>query len=118
MVCVFCSTDRDESVVRKDDIKWYVCGSCTQRLVVATEESLLKAYALAVEKGMETKATALQSFIYTEDEINEREARNKQSNYRKRTVRTVRNDKRRPWETAGKRRTPVSENRQNEETVS
>ena len=98
MVCVFCGTDEGEKIIRKDDIKWYVCGSCSQKLMGLPYEKIKKAYDLAVEKGLETKATALKSFMCTEEDIKEREANNRKVNSRKRAVRTVRSKKRKPWE--------------------
>ena len=99
MVCVFCNTDIDEKVTKKDDIKCYVCGNCTQRLITTSQENLKKAYDLAIEKKLNVKAAALKSFMYSEEEISEREAKNKKPNYRKRAVR---NNKKRPWETTSK----------------
>jgi len=98
MVCVFCSTDRDEGTIRLDDVGWYICGNCSQKLMAISPEKVQSAYDLAIEKGLDVKAMALKSFIGEEDKTDGREPKNRKSNYRKRTVRTVRDKKRKPWE--------------------
>jgi len=63
MYCVFCSTPRDERITRKDDIDWYVCGSCTLMMMNAPQEVLRSAYNLAIKRELPTKALALVSFM-------------------------------------------------------
>ena len=117
MYCVFCGTPRDEWITRKDDINWYVCGSCTQRLMTALPEVLVSALRLAIERDLPTKALALKSFMDTEEEVNERESNNRKSNYGKRRVRAVRGNGRKPWQNKKKQQSAVSEDNEDKKNI-
>ncbi len=89
MICSLCNTERDVEKV-EETAGAYICASCVQLLLNESQENLQKAYALAIEKGYQDKARAIQSFMM-EVNTNDRDAKdNKRSLERKRPGREVR----------------------------
>ena len=92
-LCLFCK----KSAYKTD--KEYICGSCVQVLFKAYQADLKRAYNKALEKGYRDKARAIESFLITEDEGEQRKPfikkRGRHSN-RKGIVRPVGNKKERP----------------------
>ena len=66
MGCVFCH--RDERTYKPaKDVEYFICGTCTRRLVNADQDVIKHGYQLAIEKGYQDKAEALESFIEGEN---------------------------------------------------
>ncbi|MFH2061063.1 MAG: hypothetical protein ABIJ59_19525 [Pseudomonadota bacterium] len=63
MFCLFCSKP-EKTYAPKDD---FICSSCVQMLLVADQEELKRAHALAFEKGYPNKAWAIESFLEEEE---------------------------------------------------
>jgi len=62
MMCSLCNTENDSEKVDKT-AGGYICSHCVQLLFNETQENLSKAYVLAIEKGYQDKARAIQSFL-------------------------------------------------------
>lgn len=85
MQCLFCNMDRDGQII---DGRAYVCGKCTQTFINLSQKQLKEAYDLAMSKGYESKAKAIESFMESE---HDRKTENTQRNMvRKRPGRAVR----------------------------
>ena len=66
MQCLFCNTDWDAHRVDKKAIA-YTCSACVQLLLSLSQAQLKEVYGLATEKGYINKATAIESFMESED---------------------------------------------------
>jgi hypothetical protein len=92
--CLFCN--REEIYNRNADTE-YTCDSCVQLLLNADQDALKRAHSLALDKGYDRKARALNSFIIPEGPNEQRKPKSKSGfNFNgKRSPRIVRNKKER-----------------------
>ena len=84
IMCMFCGI-RSESDVE------HVCGNCVQLLLAVDQEDLKRAHQKALDKGYESKADAIKSFLIMEETDGKR---SKRVSNRKRTDRPVRRKER------------------------
>ena len=70
VTCTFCSREetrirdgRRETWRHEKDVSAFVCSTCTQKLLRATQEQLREGYRMAIEKGYSEKAAALHNYI-------------------------------------------------------
>ena len=106
MLCLFCNDQ--EPNYNPSPNKDYICSSCVQLLLSASQEDLKRAYAKALSLGYQNKARAIESFIIDEEDKNEQkrpEAR--KFSDRKRSSRVFRDTKRTARKLKTKRRPPV-----------
>ena len=106
MSCVFCHRPKP-SISRTDELEWFICGTCTQRLLNATPEAKQQAYDLAVKEGFDKKADALKSFMEGE-KIEQRNPKRDTAkcSHRKRPTGFARNEQRSAWK-APQRKAPA-----------
>ena len=89
-ICLFCNLPEEN--YRPPKGTDYVCSQCVQTLLKFDQDELKFGYDLAIKKGFIGKASAIKSFIGTEEDIYEStKTRKARSNMvGKRTVRTSR----------------------------
>jgi hypothetical protein len=92
--CLFCN--REEKFNQNVGAE-YVCGACLQLFCDSGQDDLKRARGLAIDKGYDRKARALNSFIIPEGCHEQRKPKSKSGfNFnRKRSVGTIRNKKER-----------------------
>jgi hypothetical protein len=92
--CLFCN--RNGRYNRNPGTE-YICGRCVQLLLDAGQDDLKRAYALAIEKGIDRKAKAMESFLIPEEHNEQRKPKSKfrLNINRKRSFRSVRDKKER-----------------------
>jgi hypothetical protein len=69
MDCQFCGFPENGYVPDLD--KEFICSRCTQLLLSADQEDLNRSHNKAIEMGYSCKAKAIESFLITEEKINE-----------------------------------------------
>ena len=85
--CLFCN--QEENYNRNSNTE-FACIRCVQLLLGADQDDLKQAHSIAIDKGYDRKAKAIESFLIPE-EINVRETKQVRRNMvRKRHMRTVR----------------------------
>ena len=62
----------------------YICGNCTQRLLMASDDKLIEARDLALAKGYNEKANAIERFEGLETQNDRQTNKSKRSLVRKR----------------------------------
>nr|BDD46986.1 hypothetical protein 4 [Desulfobacteraceae bacterium] len=90
-LCLFCNGL--EIKYKPETGNNFICSRCVQMLLVADQQDLKKAHARAIQKGFTNKASAIESFLISEDKIDGQrkpaKKRGRHSN-RKRIVRIIR----------------------------
>ena len=87
MGCLFCSGQGPNYKLGPNVD--FICSSCVQQLLSASQEDLKRAYTKAIEKGYQNKAKAIESFLDEERHYGKTE-NSKRNMERKRPVRKVR----------------------------
>lgn len=89
-VCLFCF--REENFNQNPGTA-YICGSCIQLLLIASQDELKRAHRLAVDKGYDSKVKVLGFFIIPERHHEQRKPKRQLriNINRKRSFRPIRN---------------------------
>ncbi len=88
MACDLCHKENER--VDKS-VKSYICSVCVQILSNSPQDSLKRAYDLAIKHGYNDKARAIQSFMEVSDEPDNKHTAKR--TIRKRAMRIIRHDK-------------------------
>ena len=81
--CVFCHSCKENSNV-------YICGNCTQKLLMTSNDKLVEARDLALAKGYSEKVEAIERFAGLEEQNGRQTRKFKRSLVRKRPGREAR----------------------------